>query len=391
MKRWTSTWSAPVLGLVLALICAHGVLAQNAGRIVGQVFDFQGNPYPDVTVTIANPETGQTFTAKTDKSGKFVQIGLRGGVYNINLKSEKDKLDYPIKFQVRSDEDNNLVVNFKELAAQAKVENPSAKANAEAEEKNFAGMKGHFDAGVAAMNDAGQLRTQMQAAPSDQRSSFQEKMKADYQTAINEFEQAEQAVSPKDVNNHALVQGNLGVAYESAGRYDDAVTAVQKAIALKPTAGYYVSLATDIAKSATAHPDPKNPDTKLKEASEACDKAAALDPTSAGLCWRNLGIVYSNAGRMKEASEALQKATQADPKNPDGWYLLGGALLGLMDTKQQGEKMIYIVQPGTAEAYQKYLELAPNGPHAKDAKEMLAQIASLQGGTDTTVSKKKKK
>ena len=393
MKRWTLSGSAGALALsfLLALILAAGVWAQNAGRIIGQVLDFQGNPYPDVTVTITNPETGQTLTTKTDKNGKFIQIGLRGGAYNLNFKNEKDKLDYPMKFGVKTDEDNNLVVNFKELAAQAQIENPGAKEKAEAEEAKFGTMKTHFDAGVAAMNDAVQIKGQIPAAAPDQRSSLQDKMKADYQTAVTEFEQAEQAVSPKDVANHALVLGNLGVAYESAGRFDDALAAIQKAIALKPTAGYYVSLATDTAKAATAHPDPKNPDNKLKEAGAACDQAAALDPAQAPVCWRNLGIVYSNTGRMKEAAEALQKATQADPKGADSWYLLGGALLAQADTKQQGDKMLYTFPPGTAEAYQKYLELAPNGPHANDAKEMLAQIASLQGGTETTVLKKKKK
>lgn len=391
MTRRIRTWSAPTLGFLLALILAAGVWAQNSGRLSGQVMDFQGNPYPDVTVTITNPETGQVLTAKTDKNGKFIQIGLRGGVYSLTFKNDKDKLDYTMKFGVKSDEENSVTVNFKELAAQAAVANPAAKEKAEAEEAKFATMKTHFDAGVAAMNDADQAKTQIQTAAADQHASLQERMKADYQTAVTEFEQAEQATPPKDVTNHALVLGNLGVAYERAGRYDDAAAAIQKAIALKPTAGYYVSLATDTAKSATAHIDPKNPDTKLKEASAACDQAVALDPTQAGICWRNLGIVYSNVGRMKEASEVLQKATQVEPKSADGWYLLGGALLAQADTKQQGDKMTYVFPAGTAAAYQKYLELAPNGPHANDAKEMLAQIESLQGGTETTVLKKKKK
>jgi hypothetical protein len=31
-----------------------------------------------------------------------------------------------------------------------------------------------------------------------------------------------------------------------------------------------------------------------------------------------------------------------------------------------------VLPPGCAEAYQKYIELAPNGPHVQDAKDVLA-------------------
>ena len=94
---------------------------------------------------------------------------------------------------------------------------------------------------------------------------------------------------------------------------------------------------------------------------------------------------------MKEAVAPLQKATQVDPKNPDGWYLLGASLLAAMDYKQEGEKITYIVQPGTAEAYQKYLELAPTGPHAQEAKEALESLVALGQGVETKVSTRKKK
>jgi hypothetical protein len=50
----------------------------------------------------------------------------------------------------------------------------------------------------------------------------------------------------------------------------------------------------------------------------------------------------------------------------------------------QGDKMI--APPGTAEAFQKYLELQPSGAYADAAKQMLAQIGS---SVETGYGKKK--
>jgi hypothetical protein len=45
-----------------------------------------------------------------------------------------------------------------------------------------------------------------------------------------------------------------------------------------------------------------------------------------------------------------------------------------MATFDKDNKMV--VPDGTVEAYQKYLELKPDGPHAKEAKDMLAALNS---------------
>ena len=55
-KILMSFWGA----LALVLLAAASVAAQGLGRLDGQILDTQGNPYPDVTVVIKNPDTGQT-------------------------------------------------------------------------------------------------------------------------------------------------------------------------------------------------------------------------------------------------------------------------------------------------------------------------------------------
>jgi hypothetical protein len=48
-------------------------------------------------------------------------------------------------------------------------------------------------------------------------------------------------------------------------------------------------------------------------------------------------------------------------------------------------------KPGTVEAYQKAIELDPNGPWGTQAKQGLEQLQQLTGGIETKVGNKKKK
>jgi type 1 fimbria pilin len=90
MRKVISILAALAFALVFATIAS----AQGNGRLNGEIKDKDGNPWVDLTVEIKNPDTGQTLTLKTDKSGKFVQLGLRGGIYTITLLSLIRKLAF---------------------------------------------------------------------------------------------------------------------------------------------------------------------------------------------------------------------------------------------------------------------------------------------------------
>jgi tetratricopeptide (TPR) repeat protein len=244
-------------------------------------------------------------------------------------------------------------------------------------------MKEHFDLGMAALNGTKQARDEMMQLPADQRGPAKEKLDALYATAVTEFETAKKAAPEKDPNLH-LIYYQQGVAYDQSGKTDEAIASYKKAIELKPTeAGYYNNLGNVYARSA-----------KFQEAQQAYQKSVDLDPSKATSVWLNYGISLYNANRLKEAVDPLRKATSLDPKNANAWYLLGASLLASIDSKKEGDKIISIVQPGTAEAYQKYLELAPTGHFAEDAKAALVALESLGAGIDTKVkvtTKPKKK
>jgi len=378
-----------IFALVVALILAGAAVAQS-GRLDGQVLDKEGKPYPDVTVQIKNTATSQTFTVKTDKDGKFVQLGIGPGMYDVTFSNENDGFSYSTRVQVSSDENSPLNISVKDLVAKGAIANPDAEKKKAEEENKFKEMKEHFQNGLNAMDAATPLRTQLKSAPADQRAPIQDKLTADYTTAINEFQQADQDASPKEAKNHALVLAHLGEAYEYAGRYDDAATTFQKAIDLQPQAPFYTHVSTDLANSAVAESDPKVRDQKLADAAADCDKAVALDPTLAAMCWKNMGIVLSNKGLLPQAVTPLQKATQADPKDALAWYLLGGALSSTIDTKETGGKVIYIIPPGTLEAYQHCVDNSPGTPLGEQCKAAISQLQQLSGGEDITVKTRKK-
>ncbi len=374
------TGLAGLLAICAALaLCTSPAAAQNMGSVSGEVKDINGKPYPDVTVVLKGEESGLTYTLKTDRSGRFVQIGMKPGIYSVKF-SVKDQVGYETNVRVSAGEEAKLDVNFKDIFAKQSAEQQEQRKKAEEERKKFEGMKAHFDAGKAAMDQAKQVRDEMMKLPQDQRAPMQEKLSALYQTAITEFEESQKAASEKDPNLH-IVYYNLASAYDAAGKNDEAVAAYQKAIELKPTeAGYYNNLGNVYARLG-----------KVSEAGQAYEKSATLDPTNAASVWLNFGIVLYNANRLKEAADPLRKATTQNPKNADAWYLLGASLLASIETKQVGDKLNYIVPPGTTDAYQKYLEIAPNGRFAADAKAALQSLEALGAGVETKVKVTKKK
>jgi tetratricopeptide (TPR) repeat protein len=387
MRRAISILSA----LIMVLAFAAVTMAQDTGRLNAEILDKDGKPYADVTVVIKNTDTGQAYTDKTDKNGKFVQLGMKSGIYTITSTNAKDNFTFTEKILISLDHENDYKLNVKEAMAQSGPSEDEKKKQAEQAEK-FKNMKVHFDAGVAAMNDANDLKTQIRTATADQKSALQQKRAGDCQTAVTEFSQAEQGVGPKDIKNHAMVLGNLGAADECAAKYDDAAASFQKAIDLQPAAGYYTGLATNDANAGATSTDPKAAEGKFADANAACDKAVALDPAAGATCWKNLGIVLTNKGRMKDAIVPLQKATTADPKDAQSWFMLGNAMTATIEPKQEGDKMTYVIPPGTKEAYQKAIEAGGAGsPVAKQAQDALDGLNAMSGGEDTSVGKKKKK
>lgn len=385
MRRLT-----PILLVLVAAFLFPAIAAAQDTTVHGQVMDRDGKPWPGLSVQITG-ENGQTFHLKTDKHGKYSQIGLSGGIYTFVLTDASQGLHFTEQHQIQGDKDNEIDFNFKQIIAQQAAAHPEEQEKQKEAQNKFKLMKGHVDDGIAKFNEINTLQTQLHAASASQKPALEAQVKAAAQAAITDFQQAETMVGPKETKNHAVILANLGQAYSMNGQYDQAVTAYQKAIALNPEAPTYMNLSLAQVNLAAATTDPAAASAHVADASASCEKLATLDPPSTVKCWKNIGIVLSNKGDFKDAVGPLQKVTQLDPKDAQAWYLLGSAETGLIQTKQEGGKMTFIIPPGTAEAYQKCIDADPNGPYAAQAKQNLDALAAMGGGESLKVSDKKKK
>jgi tetratricopeptide (TPR) repeat protein len=272
-------------------------------------------------------------------------------------------------------------------------------------EKKAKLLKDHLANGNRAMQEAKAIREQLAADKGAQKSALLAKMNADYQTAITEYQEALKNTSIADANaiqpfglirlirngliseqkavqmeaqdkNLPVILGNLGMAYSGAGDYDDAIPLLQQAVLAKPEPATYMQLGTDFGEKGN-----------LPAANATCAKIGGLGPTATDVqaaCYKNIAIVLINEGKLTDAVESLRKVTQLAPTDALTWKLLGDALTGGITTKQQGRKLIYVIPPGTVEAYQKYLQLAPNGAYARQVKATLDGFAEMTKGVATT-------
>ena len=369
--------------LLMAGLCATPMFAQGAsGTVKGVCKDAEGNPIVDGVVVWANQDNGQKYTLKTNKKGEYFSLGIGPGTYNVTLyknaddaKANKELFHYG-KVPVTLDE-NNLDFDLKKQATeQAKGQGltpEQLKAQQEAQEK----QKKEVNT-VKALNE--KLAAAKVATDA-----------GDFDTAIADLTAANQIDATRD-----LVWFKLGDAYrmsaakqtdstEKKKRLDSAVEAYQKAVQLKQAAtndkdpnatktlaAYYNNLAEAYAK-----------DGKIEDAAKTYQQAAQADPAGAAQYYYNMGAVLTNAGKGDEAIAAFDKCIAADPNKADAYYQKGVNLIG--KATLQGNKTI--APPGTAEAFNKYLELQPTGPYADVAKQMLATIGA---SVETNYGSKKK-
>ena len=384
MAKFLKTYAlAAVLLLGMAAWLAPRAAAQD-GSLNGTVLDLEGKPWANFDIT-AEGDQGVKLSAKTDANGKFNFTNMKTGTYKLSVMLPLQKDPYTAaQVKVSSGPNGPIDLNFQELVAKKNPEYVAALKKQAEEGKKFSGMKVHFDKGVALLDQERAAKAELtKATAADQKDALKAKVSDLATQAVTEFQEAQKAAGEKDATNQHLFWARMGEAYDLAGRNDEAINAYQQAVAAKPdNAGYYNNLGNVLARAG-----------KIDEAKAAYSKSAELDPAQAGLAWRNFGISLYQVGRMTEAVEPLQKATTIDPKNPQGWYLLGACLVASAEYKQMGDKMEVTLKPGTVEAYQKAIELDPNGPYGAQAKQGLEAVQQMTGGIQTSLgsSGKKKK
>jgi tetratricopeptide (TPR) repeat protein len=160
---------------------------------------------------------------------------------------------------------------------------------------------------------------------------------------------------------------------EQNQHYSAAVASYDKAIELQPKAGaYHYNKGLAYMRAGD-----------MEQGEAALLLAAQVDPANSAKYFFNLGVTMENSQNVDAAVNAYRKATEIDPKYADAFYRLGIALTGKISVAEDGVTMI--PAPGTVEAFQKYLDLEPNGANAEAAK---ASIEGLTQKVETTFENK---
>jgi tetratricopeptide (TPR) repeat protein len=152
--------------------------------------------------------------------------------------------------------------------------------------------------------------------------------------------------------------------------YTDAADAYKKAVALDSagTKPNVIGLATDYNQLGNA----LIATGKSEDAVAAFDNAAKTDPTKAGLYYKNEAAVLFNANQMDAALTAADKAIAADPNQADPYFIKGQALVTKSTIDPTTQKLT--APPGCVEAYQKFLQLAPNDPKVPQVQAVLSSL-----------------
>jgi len=339
--------------LLLLALTTLPVVAQVTG-IKGTAKDLEGKYITDGVVEITNTDTGRKTTVKTDKSGTYQTIGLGPGTYDLSLSRNGVVVDgfNKVPLSMGSMQEVNFDLK-KDAAAKGGPTEEQLKKQQEVMKTNEK-IKG--------------LNAKLTEARDLEKAG-------NYDQAIAVLQDATTADPTKD-----LLWAYLGDAYTGGKKYPEAIEAFQKALAIKPdSVSYHNALANAYNKA-------NQPDKSIAEYTQA----AQMDPAGAATAYFNIGIVNYNASRSDDAVAAFDKSVQLDPNRADAYYYKGMALLPKAALGKDGK---YSPAPGTVEAFQKYLELKPDGANAQTAKETITMLGSsveTSFGTKKAAPAKKK-
>lgn len=349
--------------MVTVLFLAAGATSWSqatAGKIQGKITD-GGKPVPDAQVTLTNVDNGRTFKMKTDKNGQFSGVGIPFATYEEEVTSATGEKRYKGKVQV---------IGEGGAVDDLSVELTSGKAGAGPSKEELAKMTAERNKAINENTLIAQLNPALQAK--------------DWATA--------EPILTKLIEmnpNRWDYQQALGNAQFGEGKFEEAVATYEKAIPIAENATKTDPKADPAkAKAGVAQmlTNEGNAYLKLKkndQAIAAYTKAASMDPNP-GTAYFNICATQYNTGNTQGALAACDKAIAADPNRADAYFIKGSLLVGDSKLDKDGKLQ---AAPGTSEALNKYLELAPDGPHANDVKAMLQAIGAK---IETTYHGKKK-
>lgn len=362
-----------------ALGCAlfsGGAWAQ-ISAIEGDVKAADGSAVKGAQILIERKDMKGTYKgAKSDKKGHYIYNGLPLGTYKVSVIVDGATVD--TVDNVRTRLGDPTAVNFDMKAAEAEkkaIQNAAATGTLTKEQERSMTKEQREAIEKRAKENASTM-----AKNKELNEAFNGGMTAmeakQYDAAVDSFKKAS-VMDPKQ----EAVWAQLAKAYTDKAdtekkpdqmqqRQEDlqsSVDAYGKALELKADdAALHLNKALALANL-----------KKTDEAKAELENAAKLDPTQAGKAYYNLGAILINSGQNDAAKEAFKTAIDKDPSYADAYYQYGVSMLSGMTVAKDGKVTF---PPGNKEAFEKYLELKPQGANAAEARDFITQM----GGTIQT-------
>ncbi|HUB51352.1 MAG TPA: hypothetical protein VL986_04350 [Terracidiphilus sp.] len=173
----------------------------------------------------------------------------------------------------------------------------------------------------------------------------------------------------KVLPNEALLYTNLAYAQAGQQKYDDAIATYKKALDLENAAKKPRPDVLGVAEAGMGECYART--GKVPEANAAYQAAAKDDPTRAAIQLRNQAIIFFQMHNNDAQVAAADEALKANPNDAVLYYIKGQGLVSAATIDPKTNRIV--LPPDCMAAYQKYLELAPNGQFAEEVAGILQQ------------------
>ncbi len=371
--------------VTVAAVCGFAVLpmahSQQTASIQGHANDEIGVAIKDgevrLTQDLATPPEKRKYlyTFPTDANGDFKGTGIAPGTYLVNLFRTNTSVDYLAEQPFKAGETKTENFDLSRAEYLAKLTPERRKQIEEFKAKNAAAASGNkqianLNATMAAVRadlktptpnydkDIADSKAATEAKPDE---GLLWVLYADSLEAKAEHGAADDRKNKVNPNTDDAVKQTYAGAIDAYKKANDVLSASDKKTAPETEATVYNQLGNALSRSG-------NP----TEAVAAFDKAVSLQPQSAGMYYGNEAAVLFNAQQSEQALAAAEKAIAADPTKPNPYFIKGQELLQKASVDPKTGKIV--APPGCVDAYQKYLELAPDGPQAPGIRDTLTAM-----------------
>jgi tetratricopeptide (TPR) repeat protein len=388
MKRTLSFWLgmtavAGMLAFALPSAQAQAPSAEKTGKIHGHVINPTGQPQGGGTVSLST-DGGHTllFTFPVDATGAFsgdAKPGTYTLVYRAADTPEGKMVDSIRGIKIVADVD---LAQDDDMSRQEYIDamtpdekkqlDELRKQNAEALKSNSLINSLNADLKVVSQDkkdiDAAQATAQQTLGASA--------TKADLAAKTDEIKAAKytdiQSLMTKDTGlkpDEPLLWNNLAFAQAGLKENDDAIATYKKSIDMESASKKPRLPVIGAAQAGLGEIYARQ--DKVPDANAAYDAAAKADPSNAPLYLRNEAVIFYQDNDNAAETAAADEAIKIDPSQAILYYIKAQGLVANATVDPKTQRII--LPPDCTAAYQKYLELAPDGPYANEVAGILQQ------------------